>query len=65
MKLEIDYDVASILAGEILMQDYKNLLDDGYFEDQPISKEDLLDAYQTVLSWCTTESQRKEQGLKF
>lgn len=65
MKIEIDYDTASVLAGEILMQDYKNLLDDGYYEDQDISKDNLLSAYKIVLCWCTTEAERKAQGLEF
>lgn len=60
MNIEIDYEIAAELAGSVIMQDYKALLENDYYEGD---KEKLLEAYRLVMDYCTTETQRVQHGL--
>jgi len=63
MNIEIDYEVAAILANNVMMQDYKHLLEGGFYSGSDESLSKLLDAYWTVMLYCTTEDERKANNL--
>jgi len=58
MRLDIDGDVAAALAAGVMLEDYKNLMEDEFFEETKCTKAELLHAYTLVLDYCTTEAQR-------
>lgn len=61
MNIEIDYEVANEFASNIMIQDYKSLLENDYYEGD---REALLAAYRLVMAYSTTEQQRETQGVE-
>jgi len=62
MQIEIDDEVATVLAGDVLIQHYNNLREDPYIFDDKLLQ-GLMESFRVVIDYCTTESQRVRGGM--
>jgi hypothetical protein len=64
MNIEIDFEVANGVASAVMMQNYKALIGDGYYDGETSLRE-LIDSFRTVIEYSTTAQQRLEHGIEW
>lgn len=60
ISIEVSFEVAEHIVSKIMIQDYKLLQDNDWYEGD---KEKLLDAFRVVMDYCITKDELKANGI--